>query len=82
MTNKTIVSTGDFNVNLLDFNKSKKVQVLLMFNFGMIPAINKGKGITMQTATAIDHILANTIVNNEFQTGTNKANISKYFLFN
>ena len=26
ITNKTIVSTGDFNVNLLDFNISKKVQ--------------------------------------------------------
>ena len=47
ITSKTIVSTGDFNVNLLDFNISKKVQVLLMFNFGMIPAINKGKRITM-----------------------------------
>ena len=47
ITSKTIVSTGDFNVNLRDFNISKKVQVLLMFNFGMIPAINKGKRITM-----------------------------------
>ena len=26
ITNKTIVSTSDFNVNLLDFNISKKVQ--------------------------------------------------------
>ena len=26
ITNKTIVSTGDFNVNLLDFNISKKDQ--------------------------------------------------------
>ena len=26
ITNKTIVSTGDFNVNLLDFNISKKAQ--------------------------------------------------------
>ena len=26
ITNKTIVSTDDFNVNLLDFNISKKVQ--------------------------------------------------------
>ena len=26
LTNKTIVSTGDINVNLLDFNISEKVQ--------------------------------------------------------
>ena len=48
----------------------------------MIPAINKGKRITMLTETAIDLILTNTIVNNEFQTGIIKANISNHFLFN
>ena len=44
---------GDFNINLLDFDKNKRVQSFLnlMFQFSMIP-------------TAIDNIFTNIIMDN------------------
>ena len=38
-----MIPIGDFNINLFDFDKNKRVQsfVNLMFRFGMIPTINK-----------------------------------------
>ena len=40
---KEILITGDFNINLLDYENNKKVQsfVNLMFRCGMVPAISK-----------------------------------------
>ena len=40
---KEVFIMGDFNINLLDFENSKKVQssVNLMFPCGMVPVINK-----------------------------------------
>ena len=40
---KDILMTGDFNINLLDYENNKKVQsfVNLMFRCGSVPAINK-----------------------------------------
>ena len=58
---------GDFDINLLDFDKNKKVQsvVNLMFLFGMIPMINKPTRVTRQhAATAIDHVFTDTIMDN------------------
>ena len=42
-TKKEVILIGDFNINLLDFDKNKRVQsfVNLMFRFGMIHTINK-----------------------------------------
>ena len=55
---------GDFNINLLDFENSKKVQnfVNLMFHCGMVPVINKPTRVTRYTATAIDHMFTNSII--------------------
>ena len=55
---KEVLMTGDFNINLLDFENNKKVQsfVNLMFPCGMIPVINKPTRVTRYTATAIDHM--------------------------
>ena len=42
-TKKDVILIGDFNMNLLDFGKNKRVQsfVNLMFRFGVILTINK-----------------------------------------
>ena len=46
--NKTFFLAGEFNINLFDFETNKKVQsfVNLMFEFSMIPTINKPTGVT------------------------------------
>ena len=65
-TKREVILIGDFNMNLLDFDKNKRVQsfVNLMFRFGMIPTINKPTRVTRHTATAIDHVFRNTIMGN------------------
>ena len=68
--NKHIVLAGDFNVNVLDFENNKKVEnfINLMFHYGMIPTINKLKRVTANTATAMDHIITNVIIDTDFKT--------------
>ena len=81
ITNKELVLVGDFNINVLDFNESKMVQnfVNLMFRHGLISTINKPTRVTRNTATAIDHIIINSVINAEFKTGTIKTDISNHF---
>ena len=54
-TKKEVILIGDFNINLLDFDKKERVQsfVNLMFRFGMIPMINKPACVTRQTFPTI-----------------------------
>ena len=63
---KEVILTGNFNINLLDLYKNKRVQnfVNLMFRFGMIPTINKLTHVTRHTATAIDHLFTDTTMKN------------------
>ena len=78
---KEILITGDFNINLLDYENNKKVQsfVNLMFRCGMVPAINKPTRVTRYTATAIDHIFTNSIINTKIKSAIRKADISDHF---
>ena len=75
------LETGDFNVNLLDSENNKKVQsfVNLMFRCGMVPVIknvsehilaviNKPTRVTTHTATAIDRMFTNSIINTEIKS--------------
>ena len=57
--NKTFFLARDFNINFLDFETNKKVQSFanLMFEFSMIPAINKATRLTKHTATTMDNQL-------------------------
>ena len=52
-SNKMLQKAGDFNKNLLEYEKCKN---------SMIPTINKPTRVTRQGATAIDHILTNCFV--------------------
>ena len=81
ITNKELVLVVDFNINVLDFNESKTVQnfVNLMFRHGLIPTVNKPARVTRNTATAIDHIITNSVINVEFKTGIIKTGISNHF---
>ena len=78
---KEILITGDFNINLLDYENNKKVQSLenLMFPWGMVPAINKPTGVTRYTATAIDHIFTISIINTEIKLAITKTDTSAHF---
>ena len=79
--NKELVFVGDFNINILDFNEGKTVQsfVNLVPRHGLIPTVNKPTRITRNTATAIDHIITNSILNAEFKTGIIKTDTSDHF---
>ena len=79
--NKTLFLAGDFNINLLDFETNKKVQsfVNLMFEFSMIPTINKPTRVTKHTATAIDNIITNCIINSDFKSAIVKMDLSDHF---
>ena len=76
-----MILAGDFNINLLEFEQNKKVQnfVNLMFQFGLVPTINKPTRVTNKTISAIDRIITNSIYNNDFKTGIIKANIFDHF---
>ena len=58
ITKEEVTLIGHFNINLLDFDENRRVQsfVNLMFQFGMIPTINKRTGVARHIATVIDHI--------------------------
>ena len=79
--NKTFFLAGDFNINRLDFETNKKVQsfVNLVFEFNMIPTINKSTRVTKYTATAIDNIITNCIINSDFKNAIVKTDLSDHF---
>ena len=79
--NKTLFLAGDFDINVLDY-ENKKVQnfVNLMFEFSMMPTVNKPTRVTSYTATAIDNIITNFIFDNDFGNAIIKTNVSDHFL--
>ena len=64
---KHIVLVSDFDLSALDFENNKKVQnfINLKFLYSMIPTINKPTQVTANTATAIDHIITNVLIDTE-----------------
>ena len=63
-SNKLFYVAGDFNLNVLDYSKSEKVtkSLNLTFEYGFVPVINKPTRVTKPTATAIDHIITNSLL--------------------
>ena len=61
-----MILAGDFNINVLDFEQNKKIQnfLNLIFQFVLVPTINKPNRVTNKTIFAIDHIITNPIYNN------------------
>ena len=51
-----------------------------MFQYNMIPTINTPTRITRNTATAIDHIITNTVISDiQHRSGMIKTDISDHF---
>ena len=50
-----------------------------MFQHGLVPVINKPTRITRKSATAIDHIITNSFLNNNIETGIIKSDVSDHF---
>ena len=63
-TSKNIIFAGDLNINILGYEFNKKVQHFLssMFQYNMTSNINKPTRVTRNTATAMDHIITNTVI--------------------
>ena len=61
---KNIILAVDLNINVLDYESNEKVQYFFcsMFQYNMIPTINMSACVTRNTATAIDHIITNTVI--------------------
>ena len=81
-TSKNIIFADDLNVNVLDYESNKKVQHFLssMFQYIMIPTINKPTCVTRNTATAIDLIITNTVISGiQHRSGIIKTDISDHF---
>ena len=78
--NEHIVSAGDFHLNVLEFENNKKVRnfINLMFRFDMISTINKPTRSTANTASAIDHIITNLLIDTDFKTRILKKCISDH----
>ena len=82
--NNPIYFTGDFNLNVLDYNKNEKVRKFLnlTFQYGLVPIINKPTKptrATKNTATAIDHIITNSLLHSTMNTGIIKHDVSDHF---
>ena len=50
-----------------------------MYRYNMIPTINKSTRVGENSATAIDHILANCIVDFQFKTPILKTDVTDHF---
>ena len=62
----------------LTTTKMKKL-LNLTFEYGLVPVINKLTRVTKNTATAIDHIIANLLLHRTINTKINKLDISDHF---
>ena len=78
---KSFFLAGDLNLNSLDYASSTPVKNFfnLAFENGIFPVINRPTRVTWASATAIDHILTNTIMDQDLQNGIIKLDISDHF---
>ena len=80
-SNKLFYAAGDFNLNVLNYNKNEKVTKFLnlTFEYGFVPVINKPTRVTKNTATATDHIITNSLLHRTINTAILKLDISDRF---
>ena len=60
-------------------SKIRRSQILLIWRFSLVSTINKSTRVVNKTISAIDHIITNSVYNNDFKTGIIKTNISNHF---
>ena len=80
-SSKLFYAIGDFSLNVLDYSKNEKVTkfLSLIFEYGLVPVINKPTRVTKNTATAVDDIIANSPLHRIINKGIIKLNISDHF---
>ena len=78
---KSFLLVGDLKRNSLDYTSITSVKKFfnLVFENGIFPVRNKLTRVTWASATAIDHILTNTIMDQDLQNGIIKLSISDHF---
>ena len=72
-SNKLFLVIGDFNLNVLDYNKNEKVTKFLnlTFEYGLVLVINKPTLVRKNTVTAVDYIITNSPLHWTINTGIN-----------
>ena len=78
---KPLFLVGDLNMNSLDYSINTNVRDFfnLIFQNGIFSLINRPTRVTKSSATIIDHVLTNTIIDSEVQSGIIKTDISDHF---
>ena len=79
---KHMMFAGDFNMNVLDHEYNRKVKSFfdLMYQPNLIPTINKPTRVGKNSATTIDHIIADYVLNCDFKTAILKTDLKDLFL--
>ena len=78
---KDLYLFGDFNINVLDYEKNVKVKHFVNFAFqnSAILLINKPTRVTRTNATTVDHTLTKAFLNKQIKTGIIKTEILDHF---
>ena len=80
-SSKTVFMVGDLNINSFDYDNNVLVKNFsnLIFQSEFLPLIQRATRVTRTTATAIDHIITDAILESTMHSGIIKANISDLF---
>ena len=78
---KTAFILGNLNVNSFNYddNESGKKIFNMIFQSGFLPLIQRATRVTRTTATAIDHIITDAILDRTMHSGIIKTQISDHF---
>ena len=78
---KTVFILGDLNVNSFDYDNNESVKKFsnMIFQGGFLPLIQRATRVTRTTATAIDHIITDAILDRTMHSGIIKTQISDHF---
>ena len=81
LSNKHVILTGDLNINSLDYSSNEHVKDFFdtCFQNSFVPIINRPTRVTRKSATCIDHILTNSLIDTEIESGIFKSEISDHF---
>ena len=79
--NRLIYILGDFNINLINADSHQQTSNFLdiMYSASIFPLINRPTRVTAQTATLIDNVFCNDIVNVNHFNGILYADISDHY---
>ena len=81
LKNKHVFITGDMNINSLDYESNEHVKAFFdaCFQNSFVPLINRPTRVTRKSATCIDHILTNSFIDTEIESGIFKSEMSDHF---